>query len=78
MSPSATKNAISQFDVMVSARYHGCVFAVSQQIPVMALYYEEYWKQKNQGVLSMFGLENLTYHIDVLNSEEFDEIFIKL
>lgn len=78
MTPSATKNAVSQVDIMISARYHGCVFAVSQQIPVIALYYEEYWEHKNQGALSMFGLENLTYHIDVLNSREFDDILDKI
>lgn len=78
MSPSATKNAISQLDVMISARYHGCIFALSQQIPVIALFYEEYWERKNQGALSMFGLENLTFHIDVLKGDEFDYILNKI
>ena len=71
LSPSAIKNVISQLDFMVSARYHGCVFGVSQEIPTIALYAEEYWENKNTGVLKMFGCQNVVFSVRDIENGKF-------
>ena len=75
LSPSATKNIVSQLDMLITSRYHGCVFGASQGIPTIGLYSEEYWKNKNMGVLEMFGCKNAVFSIcDIQSSNMEDKI----
>lgn len=78
ISPSATKHAISQLDLMISCRYHGCVFGVSQQVPTVGIYAEEYWKEKNEGVLSMFGCYESLFSISDIEDGAFREGVIRV
>ena len=71
ISPSATKHVVSQLDIMISCRYHGCVFGVSQGIPTIGLYAEEYWKDKNNGVLEMFGCSNSAFSVSNITNGDF-------
>lgn len=74
LSPSATKNVISQLDLMISSRYHGCVFALSQGVPVIGIYNESYWKEKIKGVLSMFDFKDSVYAFnDICSSDLFQK-----
>jgi polysaccharide pyruvyl transferase WcaK-like protein len=55
--PSKMKALVNSMDFLISARYHGCVFGVSQKIPTIGVYSEEYWRQKIAGVFEMAAIE---------------------
>lgn len=78
ISPSATKHVISQLDIMISCRYHGCIFGVSQEIPTIGLYAEEYWKDKNNGVLEMFGCANFAFSVSNITDGDFRNKVIEI
>jgi len=67
--PSFIKALIGQMDFMISSRYHGCVFAVSQNIPVIGIFQEEYWKDKINGVLRFVDLQRCAISIKEVCSE---------
>lgn len=52
--PAMTKATMGGADMAISARYHGCVFALSQRVPTLAIHREDYWMHKNAGVIEMF------------------------
>ena len=66
-SPSYIKSLIGKMYLMISARYHGCVFGVCGNVPTIGLYGEEYWKNKIIGALSFTGSEDYAYPINTLS-----------
>lgn len=77
-SPSKMKALVNSMDVLITARYHGCVFGVSQKIPTIGLYTEEYWKQKISGLFEMAGIGNATLEfsefVSVLRDKGLDKL----
>lgn len=63
-SPGITKAVIGNALAMISCRYHGCVFALSQGVPTVGIYSEEYWRLKNAGVMRAFDWDGPVLSID--------------
>ena len=40
--------------MVISSRYHGLVFALSSNIPVLAINYDNYYTMKNNAILSIY------------------------
>lgn len=62
-------------DLLITSRYHGAVFALSQNIPCIALIPDEYYQIKMIGLLQMiYGSKNiLDYCVDLRDSLTFDQ-----
>lgn len=54
--PSDLYRAISECRVVVTGSYHSGVFALSQGIPVVAVYFSEYYRNKLAGLADQFGV----------------------
>ncbi len=61
--PKQIKAITSQMDIVISSRYHGLVFALSSEVPVLAINYDEYYTAKNNGVLEQYFHDFLQYNI---------------
>lgn len=72
MTPANIKWLIGRCNVCLGLSYHFNVFALSQNIPSIGLYYEDYYKIKNKGLYEMLGIQDR-----VLNPIEtnVDELF---
>jgi polysaccharide pyruvyl transferase WcaK-like protein len=58
------KNITSGMDILLTTRYHGLIFALSTNIPVIALNYDHYCQIKNKGALNLY-LKNMDeYYLD--------------
>nr|BCB22795.1 polysaccharide pyruvyl transferase family protein [Erysipelothrix tonsillarum] len=58
--PENIKFLVSKCKLSIGLSYHFNVFSISQNIPTISLYYDEYYKIKNGGLLSFKGnLDNL-------------------
>ncbi|HCR35775.1 hypothetical protein A2130_00630 [Candidatus Woesebacteria bacterium GWC2_33_12] len=44
----------SKMQMVISSRYHGLVFALSSNIPVLAINYDNYYTMKNNAILSIY------------------------
>lgn len=68
ITPTAMKELVGSMNVMISARYHGCVFGISKKTPTLGLYKEDYWKQKIRGVFDMAQLDDCALSVDEFTS----------
>lgn len=48
------KKMTSQVDVLLATRYHGLIFALSENVPVLAVNFDKYYETKNNGALELF------------------------
>ena len=65
------KGLIGQFEVIVAARYHTIIAALSLGIPVLAIA----WHHKYDGALGLFNQENRVCNIKELTSDDLVERF---
>ena len=56
--PSMIKGILAQAQIAIGTSYHFLLFALSQNIPVIALYQNPYYKQKLEGLCTMYGQEH--------------------
>lgn len=65
-SPNKLVKAVTaKVDLLITSRYHGLVFALSQNIPTIAINYDQYYKNKNIGILEMIYENNFgKYTVD--------------
>jgi len=68
------KGVVQQCDVVVAARYHTVIAALSMGIPVLAIG----WHHKYVGVLSRFGLSGWVCDIRTLKADDLRDSFDKL
>jgi polysaccharide pyruvyl transferase WcaK-like protein len=52
------KHLISKMDLMISTRYHSLVLALSCNVPSISVTSDDYYTQKNEGLMSLYNLEN--------------------
>ena len=71
-SPVEIKGIIKKVDLAVGTSYHFNLFALSSNVPVIGIYQNEYYKQKLEGVLSLFGMG--AYCFDFLSAKKSDII----
>lgn len=57
-----------KMDMIVASRYHGLVFAISSQIPFLAINYDgNYYKGKNSGLVEIFTQKYKDFVVDFSN-----------
>lgn len=54
-----------KIDLVISSRYHGVVFALSQNVPVIGVFENEYYRRKVVGVYENLGLNTNEYSVDI-------------
>ncbi len=52
------KYLISKMDLVISTRYHSLVFALSCGVPSISVSCDDYYAQKNEGLMRLYNLEN--------------------
>ena len=52
--PSLIYYLTSKMDIVISSRYHGLVFSSALSVPAIAINYDEYYRAKNNGLLSVY------------------------
>ncbi len=57
------KHITSKMDVLISSRYHGLVFALSENVPCMSFSMGEYYKSKNEKALKFWYGERYSDYI---------------
>lgn len=63
---SFTKSQTAKCDLIVSSRYHGIIFALSTNTPVIALNFDTYYQEKNNGALNRyFGKKSQRYEVSL-------------
>lgn len=68
-----------QLDVLITSRYHGIIFALSQNVPVLALNFDAYYQLKNQGALeAIFPTHAQLYQISLNSSVNPEVLFEKI
>lgn len=67
------RGIIKNSKLCITMKHHPIIFALGESVPVISLYYSEYYRHKNGGALELFGLER--YNIN-LNEISFLESFI--
>lgn len=65
--PEFTIKALTkQVDILISTRYHGVIFALSENVPVLTFSFGKYYAQKNTSALQMiYGQKAEKYLIDL-------------
>ncbi len=60
----------ANMDFVISSRYHGLVFALSSNVPVLAINYDKYYSVKNNGLLDNFfeNVEGYTVSISEIEN----------
>ena len=53
------KLATANMNVVISSRYHGLVFALSSNVPALAINYDKYYSVKNNGCRSKVEMSPL-------------------
>jgi polysaccharide pyruvyl transferase WcaK-like protein len=71
---SETKDVISQFDLMITSRYHGAVFSISQNVPTIGIFNEEYWRNKLNGLFDMLNIKDNLFKTEELYQSSFYNI----
>lgn len=71
--PEQLKAIIGLMDIFVGTRMHSNIFAVSMNVPVVAIAYE----QKTYGIMKMIGLEDYTISISNIKAEKLIELIEK-
>ncbi|MEM4489349.1 MAG: polysaccharide pyruvyl transferase family protein [Desulfurococcaceae archaeon] len=67
MSPFEVKGFLSHVDVLITARVHAAIFALSENVPAVAILRED--DMKFYDVLGAFGLDHLIYNINYFDLE---------
>lgn len=65
-SPEELKGIIGELDLFIGTRMHSNIFALTMQVPTIAISYEH----KTNGIMRMLDLERFTMPIDKLNFSE--------
>lgn len=75
LEPAVTIKYLSaNIDILITSRYHGLIFALSENVPCMTFVFKQYYKIKNNGVLEMlYGANKQKYQIDLNKSINFKE-----
>jgi colanic acid/amylovoran biosynthesis protein len=68
-SPSIIKGIIGQAHIAIGTSYHFLLFALSQNIPVLALYQDAYYKQKLEGLCAMYGQQQYCISLDGMDTK---------
>lgn len=72
------KKLTSKVDFLLSTRYHGLIFALSENIPTIALQLDGYYQMKNKGALKMFYKGNASrYQVTIQDTKAFDQLLQK-
>ncbi|MCL4208056.1 polysaccharide pyruvyl transferase family protein [Patescibacteria group bacterium] len=72
------KSITSRIDLLITSRYHGLVFALSQNVPAIALNYDRYYQIKNNGILEMIYDSNpQNYSIELKDENALLNMFAK-
>mgnify|MGYP001041146236 CR=1 FL=1 len=69
-SPSEIKGLISQAEISIGTSYHFLLFSLSQNIPSLAIYQDQYYKKKLVGLTKMYGQRDFCFNLKKLNSSE--------
>lgn len=69
--PDELKAVIGTFDVMVGARMHANIAALSTGVPLIAVRYS----QKTDGIMQLFGMDNYVVDIDSFVLREIEDKF---
>ena len=62
--------------ICVTMKHHPIIFSMGEKVPTIALYYDPYYLQKNQGALALFGQENNV--VNIMEANYFDDYENKL
>lgn len=72
------KSITSKVDLLITSRYHGLVFALSQNVPAIALNYDRYYQIKNNGILEMiYDNNSQNYSIELQDENALLNMFAK-
>lgn len=74
VSPANLKAAYGLMDVFIGTRLHSNIFALSAQVPVLAVQYQ----YKTRGIMEQLGLGDWVIDIEEVNSDELKMLFDKL
>lgn len=72
--PEKTVSIIKNASFCITMKHHPIIFAMAGGVPTIALYYEDYYKHKNIGAMSLFGQERYVLSIDNTNMKFFMNI----
>ncbi len=61
------RSLISESSMCLTMRHHPIVFALGEAIPVVSLFCNDYFRHKNIGALSLFGLDD--FSVDLRSSD---------
>lgn len=67
--PSMIKGILAQTKIAIGTSYHFLLFALSQNIPVVALYQNPYYRQKLEGLCSMYGQEHRCLSLEGISTD---------
>jgi coenzyme F420-reducing hydrogenase beta subunit/polysaccharide pyruvyl transferase WcaK-like protein len=67
------RGIIKKSKLCITMKHHPIIFALGETIPVISLYYSEYYRHKNGGALRLFDLEDFNLN---LQTTDFLELFI--
>lgn len=59
------KLATANIDMIIASRYHGLVFALSSNVPALAINYDKYYSVKNNGLLNNFFEDIADYSVSI-------------
>lgn len=68
-SPSIIKGILAQTKIAIGTSYHFLLFALSQNIPVVALYQNPYYRQKLEGLCSMYNQEHRCLNLEGITAD---------
>lgn len=67
--PSVIKGILAQAQIVIGTSYHFLLFALSQNIPVVALYQNPYYRQKLEGLCAMYGQEHRCISLEGISAD---------
>lgn len=72
------KELSSQVDLLLTTRYHGIIFALSQNVPVVALQLDKYYELKNRGALDIIYRNGVDkYQVSVNDTDVAEQLYNK-
>ena len=75
----AVRKATRSVDLIISSRYHGLVFALSQNVPAINVILDNYYDKKNTALLRMvYGQRAKNYSIDLRKGVTYEETIPKI
>lgn len=72
--PQNTVTLIKNASFCITMKHHPIIFAMAGGVPTIALYYEDYYKHKNIGAMSLFDQEKYALSIDDTDIKYFRDI----